>query len=135
MTPGIPSAESAAQKSGAVAEVLRLFGSCMRHLQALAGLAAEEGRDAVALYVRLAIMLGAALVLGAFGYIFVLLTIAFAVEMLFGLSWVWILLALAVLHLLVAFLCALHVRTHFRTPVFRSTAEEIRKDFDSIKRG
>ncbi len=103
-------------------------------MQALASLAGHEGKSAIALYVRLIVMLIAALLFAGLGYIFVLLTVAFAVGLLFGISWVWIALGLAVFHLLIAFICANHVRTHYRTPVFATTAAEIRKDIASIAR-
>lgn len=118
---------------GLTAELLSLWGSAGRHIQALVELAGIEGREAVALYIRLAIMLGAALVFLVFGYIFALLFVAFLVATIFGVSWLWISLALAILHLIVCILCATHVRTHFRSPIFTATSAELRRDFDALK--
>jgi len=122
-----------AEPSGISAEALRLFGSLTRHLQSLLALAGLEGREALALYVRLAIVLGAALFFAAFGYIFVLLSVAFALEKLFHVEWLWIALGFAVFHLLLAFVGGLYVKKYFRTPVFRATAEEIRKDAAALR--
>jgi uncharacterized membrane protein YqjE len=122
-----------APPKGIAAEAMRLFASLAQHLQALGTLAGFEGREAVGLYVKLAILLGAALFLTAFGYIFVLLFLAFAIATLFHVDWIWISLGFAVLHLAGATGAALYVKTHFRTPVFRCTIEEIRKDVSALR--
>ncbi|MGC1482018.1 MAG: phage holin family protein [Chthoniobacterales bacterium] len=113
---------------GFVTETIRLFGSFSRHFQALFSLAGSETKEALGLYVRLVVMLGAALVFLFLFYIFFLLAAAFAVAWLFGWAWVWITLGFAVFHLLVAVFCATHVKKHFSTPIFTTTSEEIRKD-------
>lgn len=119
---------------GLTAELLSLFGSFTRHLTALGALAGEEAREAGALYLRLAVMLGAALFFAAFGYILLWIFVAFLIAAVCGISWVWIVLVSTVLHLGIAFVCANHVRTHWRTPVFPATAAEIRRDIDSLKK-
>ncbi len=118
---------------GFVGELLSLWGSGGRHICAIIELAGLEGREALALYLRLAVMLFAAVVFLVFGYLLILLFVAFLAALLFGVSWLWISLGLALLHFLVAFLCASHVRRHMRAPVFTSTSAEIRKDLDSLK--
>lgn len=124
---------SSPEPSGISAGALRLFGSITRHLQSLIALAGLEGREALALYVRLAIVLGAALFFAAFGYIFVILSLAFAIAHFFHVAWLWISLGLAVLHLLLALIGGLYLKKHFRTPIFRGTAEEIRKDTAALR--
>jgi uncharacterized membrane protein YqjE len=121
------------ETTGLVAVAMRLFGSVTLHLQALATLAGYEGREAVALYVRLAIVLGAGLFLAAFGYIFILLFIAFGLATLFAVPWLWISLGFAAFHLLGALIAGIYVKKNYRTPVFRGTAEEIRKDVSSLR--
>lgn len=114
-------------------EILSLWGSAGRHIQALVELAGLEGREALALYLRLAVMLVAALIFLVFGYVLILLFFAFLIAHLFGISWIWITLALALIHFLVTFLCATHVRTHMRSPVFAATSAELRRDFEALK--
>jgi uncharacterized membrane protein YqjE len=121
------------EPTGITAAALRLFGSITRHLQSLVALAGLEGREALALYVRLAIVLGAGLFFAAFGYIFVVLFVAFAIAHLFHVDWLWISLGLAAFHLLAALIAGLYVKKYFRTPVFRGTAEEIRKDAAALR--
>ncbi len=118
---------------GLVAELLSLVGSFGRHVQSLGALAGEEAREAGALYLRLAIMLFAAIFFAAFGYVLVLLFLAFLIATIFHVAWIWILLGFSILHLLGAFLCASHVKNHWHTPVFSATASEIRRDLDSLK--
>lgn len=123
------------QADGLLAGALRLSGSLGRHLQALSGLAGEEAREAGALYLRLAVMLAAALFFAAFGYVFVLLFVAFLLATVFHVAWIWILLGLALLHLLVAFVCANHVKSHWRTPIFEATRQEIARDLEELSGG
>lgn len=125
---------SAPTKSGGIIpDGLRLVGSVVRHLQALGAIAGAEGRDAVALYIRLAVMLGAAILFLGLGYVFLLVFITFAIATLFGVAWIWITLGIAVIHLFIAVMCATHVRSHFRTPVFSVTGAEIKKDLAKMR--
>jgi uncharacterized membrane protein YqjE len=118
---------------GLVGELLSLWGSFGRHIQALIELAGLEGKEAAALYLRLAVMLGAAVLFLFLGYVFALLFIVFALNALFGFPWIWVVLALAVLHFAVCLICATHVKNHLRSPVFPATAAELRKDFETLK--
>ncbi len=123
------------EPTGITAEALRLFGSLTRHLQSLAALAGLEGSEALALYVRLAVVLGAALFFAAFGYIFIVLSVAFAIAYFFHVEWVWISLGLAALHLLGALIGVFYLKKNYSTPIFRATAEEIRKDAAALRGG
>jgi uncharacterized membrane protein YqjE len=118
---------------GLTAELLSMWGSAARHVQALLELAGVEGREALGLYLRLAVLLGVALVFLFVGYLFALVFVVALAASLLGVSWIWISLAFAIIHLLVCFLCALHVKTHFNDPVFTTTSAELRKDFDALK--
>lgn len=110
-----------------------MVGSVVRHLQALGALAGAESRDAIALYLRLIIMLVAALLFLGVAYICFLFFVAFAVAMLFGVQWIWITLGLVVIHLVLAFWCASHVKAHYGTPVFPLTGAEVRKDLAQLR--
>ncbi len=119
---------------GLVAELLSLLGSFARHIQALGALAGEESREAVALGVRLGVMLLAALFFAAFGYVLLLLAVAFFAAHILGISWLWILGAFTLLHFVLAYVCANHVRTHARTPIFATTRREISADLESLRK-
>ncbi|MGH8046418.1 MAG: phage holin family protein [Chthoniobacterales bacterium] len=122
-----------APQTGIAAEAMRLFASVTQHIQSLAALAGVEGREAVALYLKIAIALGVAIFFAAFGYIFVLLFLAFALVEFFHAGWLWISLGFAAAHLLGALIAALYVKKHCCTPVFRGISAEIRKDVAALR--
>jgi len=124
---------AAGEPRGLAAELLSLLGSVGRHVSAVGALAGEEARGVAELYLRLAVMLGAAIFFAAFGYVLLLLFVAFLVATVFHVAWIWILLAFTVVHFLVAVLCATHVKNHWRTPLFPATAAEIKKDLEALK--
>lgn len=124
---------SSAEARGLAAEAMRLFGSVTRHFQSLVALAGLEGREAVGIYVRAAVALGVALFCAAFGYVFLLLAVAFALDRFLHVEWIWIALGFALLHLLGAAIAALLMKKSFTTPVFRGTAEEIRRDVAALR--
>ena len=119
---------------GLVAELLSLLGSFARHIQALGALAGEESRDAMALGVRLGVMLIAALFFAAFGYVLLILALAFLAATVFGVSWLWIVGGFTAIHFVLAYICANHVRTHARTPIFETTRREISEDLESLRK-
>ncbi len=119
---------------GLVAELLSLLGSFARHIQALGALAGEESREALALGLRLGVMLLAALFFAAFGYVLLILAAAFFAAHVLGISWLWILGAFTLLHFVLAYICANHVRTHARTPIFETTRSEISADLALLRK-
>ena len=92
-------------------ELLSLVGSLGRYVQAMGSLAGEESREAAALGVRLLVMLLAALFFAAFGYILLIFAVAFFAAFVLGISWLWILGGFTILHGLLAYLCARHVKS------------------------
>jgi uncharacterized membrane protein YqjE len=123
-----PSASSV--DSGPLAAALRYFGSILRYLTALAGLAQEEAKEAAVIYFKIAVYLILGLIFLIFGYIFFILLVAFAIADLFGVDWLWIILGLVVIHAVLTLLCAYLARSAFRSPVFVATAGELRKDME-----
>ncbi len=117
---------------GLFAELLSLIGSIGRYFQALTALVGEESREALALGLRLAVMLAAALFFAAFGYVLLVIAIAFFAAHFLGISWLWILGGFTLLHLLIAFICAKHVKDHSRTRLFESTRREIARDLENL---
>lgn len=124
----------ARESQGLFSELLSLLGSIARYFQALGALAGEESREALALGLRLAVMLFAALFFAAFGYVLLILAVAFLAANVFGISWLWILGGFTAIHLVLAYVCANHVKTHFRTPLFESTRREISADLENLRK-
>jgi uncharacterized membrane protein YqjE len=128
-----PSADERETPQGAVPELLRFAGSIGRHVQGLVQLASIEGKEAALVGVRLLALLIASIVLAIFGYVLILLFIAFLLAIVFGVSWLWISLGLAVLHFIGLAICAFLIVKSVRSPFFKATASELRRDFDALK--
>ena len=120
---------------GLTGGLLSLVGSLGRYMESLGALAGEEAREAGALALRLGAMLFAALFFAAFGYVLLVISAAFLIAAIFHISWIWILPGFVLIHALLAFLCANHVRTHWRTPLFPATKGEISRDLDALRGG
>jgi len=131
----VPGGRPVAAPRGLIDGLLSLLGSFGRYFEAIGALAGEEAREASALFLRLAVMLAAALFFVAFGYVLFLFFAAFLIAGVFHVAWIWILLGLTVLHFLAAVICALHVKNHWRTPVFPATRSEISRDLDALRGG
>jgi uncharacterized membrane protein YqjE len=108
-------------------------GSSGRHVQGLLQLASLETKEAALVGVRLLVLLIAGVVLAIFGYLLALFFLAFLLAFAFGISWIWILLGLAVLHFAAVAYCAISARNCLRTPVFKATAVELQRDFEALK--
>ena len=129
----LPSAEAGEIPRGVIPELVGWSGSFGRHFQALLQLAGIEGKEAAFVGLRLVIFLAVASVCAIFGYVLILLFVAFLLALVFGISWIWISLGLAVLHFAVVAFCAFSARNCLRKPVFKATMTELRKDFEVMK--
>lgn len=118
---------------GVLGEFLSLLGSLGNHLQALLALAGLEAREAAGVYIRAIIFLVLALVFLIFGYAFFILFIAFALATLCKVAWIWITLGLAGFHFIGTALAILYVKNRVKAPVFTATADELKRDFTSLK--
>jgi len=118
---------------GVLAELLNFLSSFGEHVQALVALAGLESREAAGVYLRALIALGAALVLLIFGYLLLLLFVAFALAMFCHIEWIWISLGLAVLHFLGVAGCAFYLKARLKSPVFTATSAELQRDFTALK--
>jgi uncharacterized membrane protein YqjE len=128
-----PSAEERSEAQGVVPEILKFAGSSGRHFQGLLQLAGLESKEAAFVGLRLLILLVVAAVCGVFGYLLLVLFVAFLIAVVFGVSWIWVLLGIAVFHFLVVAICAILAMKSFRTPVFKATAVELKRDFEALK--
>lgn len=117
---------------GLFGEFQRLLGSVTRYFQALGALAGEESKEALALGLRLGLALIAALFFAGFGFVLLVITVAFFAANVLGVSWLWILGGFTLLHILLALFCASKVRTHLRTPIFQATRREISNDLETL---
>jgi uncharacterized membrane protein YqjE len=96
-------------------------------------LASLETKEAALVGLRLLILLVVSIVCVAFGYLLALFFLAFLLAFAFGISWIWISLGLALLHFAVVAFCAISAKNYLRTPVFKATAVELKRDFEALR--
>lgn len=119
---------------GLFGEIQSLLGSMTRYFQVLGALAGEESKEALALGLRLGLALIAALFFAGFGFVLLVITVAFFVANVLGVSWLWILGGFTALHISLAIVCAIKVRKHFQTPIFEATRREISNDLETLRK-
>lgn len=115
---------------GLFAHLARLLGGLAGYGKARAALAGIEGKEAAIHY---AIVLGLALAGGVvlvFGYLFVVITVAFALAAWIGgeHAWLWVTGGIALLHLLLAAGLVFVAWRRIKKPMLGCTFEELRKD-------
>lgn len=128
-----PPASGPEAPRGLVAELSNFAGSLGRHLESLFTLAGLEAREAAGIYLRIAIVLAAALLFLLLGYILTLFFVAYLMVAVLHFDGLWVSLGFAVFHLASAALCAWYVKSNFSAPVFAATSQELKKDFDALK--
>lgn len=121
-------------ETGIAPSALRFTGSVSRHIEALVALFREELGEASTQALKLLVYLLLGLLFLAFGYVFVVLFVAFLLATVFGISWLWIALGIAVIHLALALVCALQIRGGIARKWFEATGAEIRKDLAALRR-
>jgi uncharacterized membrane protein YqjE len=112
-----------------VVEYLRAFlASASSYLEARVQLAGIESKEAFSHYLRVLALAGIALAGVLFGYTLLCISIALILARLGGVQVMWVILALAGAHFLVALICGYLVANRVSAPMFRSTLSEFRKD-------
>ena len=106
------------------------LASCAQYASARLRLASLEGREAAAHGFKLLIIVGAAIVLGAFGWLFACLAAVFLLAKAFGGAngWVWAALIMAGLHFAGVVALGLALKSKLSTTLFPITTSELKKD-------
>ena len=119
---------------GLIGEILSLLGSVASYFQNLAALAGEESKEALALALRVILLLLVALFFAGFGYALLVIAVAFFAAHFIGVSWFWILWGFTVLHFIVTFVCFKRIKALCRTKLFESTRREITADIEALRK-
>jgi uncharacterized membrane protein YqjE len=119
---------------GLFEEILSLLGSVASYFQNLAALAGEESKEALALGLRVVLLLLVALFFAGFGYALLVIAVAFFAAHFLGVSWFWILWGFTVLHFMVTFVCFNRIKALCRTKLFESTRREITADIEALRK-
>ena len=126
-------ARNPAGHTGLLDNLLALASALAGFFESRFALVARDSKAALVQAITLAACLSAAAVLFALGYIFLIVSAIVGVAHLAGVSWLWIALATAGLHFLVALIFVLVARRRMTKPLFRATASELRKDREWLK--
>ena len=119
--------------AGLLNNLLALTNALAGFFESRIGLFAHESKTAVVHILLLVGGLVGALVMVAFGYVFLVVSAIFAIAHAAHMSWVWIALGAGVLHLLLAVGCALFAKAQLSKPMFKATVGELKKDREWLK--
>jgi len=124
---------SPAGHSGLLENLVALASGLADFFESRFVLLAQESRVALVQLLVLAICLVVAAILVAVGYIFLVITAIAGLAHLAGISWLWITLAAAGVHFVIALVLLLVARTRITKPLFPVTASELKKDREWLK--
>ena len=119
--------------SGLINNLLALGNDLAGSLGSRIALFAAESKTALVQIVILLACVVGAIVLALFGYIFLIASVIAAVAEALEVSWIWITLAVAGIHFLLAVICLLVARARMKNPMFASTTAELKKDREWLK--
>lgn len=119
--------------AGLLHNLLALVNDLAGFLESRIGLFAKESKTAlVHVIVLLGCLVGAA-VLVLFGYVFLIASAIAGLAQGLQISWIWISLAAAGLHFILAVVCVLIARARMKKSMFEATAAELKKDREWLK--
>src|SRR6059058_5031895 len=119
--------------AGLLQNLLALTGALVDFFESRFALLAEESKAALVQLLVLASYLVLALILCAFGYVFLIASAVVGLAHLAGISWLWTALMAAGAHFIVALVLLLVARSRMTKPLFRATVSEIKKDREWLK--
>lgn len=122
------------QPGGLLDHARELFASALEYLQARLALAGIEAKEALIHFVIIVALLAAAAAVGVFGYLFLCIAATVLIAQLLHVSPGWVILALAIIHFLVAICSVLIAVMRLKTSVFTETMGELRKDQEWLNR-
>ena len=119
--------------AGLLQNLLALTGALADFFESRFALLAEESKAALVQLLVLASYLLLALILCAFGYVFLIASAVVALAHLAGISWLWTALMAAGAHFIIALALLLVARSRMTKPLFRATVSELKKDREWLK--
>ena len=115
--------------SGGLLDHLReLLAAGLEYLQARLALVGIEAKEALLHFALIIGLLVAAVTVILFGYLFLCIALTLLVAQLLGISPGWVILALALLHFVVAAGSVFFAVVRLKTAVFAATLAELKKD-------
>ncbi len=114
--------------AGLLDNLLALASALAGFFESRFALFSKESKAALLQMLGLAACLIAALMLVAIGYVFLIVSAVAGLAHLAQVSWLWVALAVAGTHFLIAVVLLLVARSRMTKPLFRATASELKKD-------
>src|SRR6266699_283253 len=124
---------SRTRQTGFIGSLVALASALADFFESRAELFATESKAALVQFVLVALCLVATLLFFAFGYIFLLATAVVGIANFANVSWLWIALDAAALHILIALIFLLIALNRIKRPIFRESAAELKKDREWLK--
>ena len=121
------------RQTGLIGSLVALASALADFFESRAALLASESKAALVQFLVAAVCLVAAVLFFAFGYIFLLASAVVAVAHMANVSWLWVALAAAGLHFVIALVFLLVAGTGIKRPIFRATMEELKRDREWLK--
>jgi uncharacterized membrane protein YqjE len=119
--------------AGLLHNLFALFSDLAGFLESRIGLFAKESKTALVQLLMLVACLAAAAMLALFGYVFLIASAIAGVAHALHTSWIWITLAAAGLHFILALVCLLIARSRMKKSMFEATAAELKKDREWLR--
>jgi len=133
MTSETSRSRNPAGHAGLLENLLALVSALTEFLESRFALIAQESKAALVQVLVLVSCLILALILFAFSYGFLVVSVVGGLAHMAGISWLWIALAAAGLHLVIGLILLVVARSQMIKPLFRATASELRKDREWLK--
>ncbi len=114
--------------AGLVNNLVSLANALVAFFETRIGLFVRESKTALVHLLLLAGAVVAALILIGSGYVFLIVSLIFGIAHAFGISWVWIALAAALVHFALAAGCGLFARSQLTKPMFHASMDELKRD-------
>ena len=120
--------------AGLLHNLLALVNGLAGFLESRISLFAKDSKTALVHVIVLLGCLAGAAVLGLFGYVFLVASAIAGMAHGLHISWIWITLAAAGLHFILALVCLLIARSRMKESMFEATAAELKKDREWLKK-
>ena len=114
--------------AGLLDNLLALASALAVFFESRFALFSKESKAALVQMLGLAACLLAALMLVVIGYVFLIVSAVAGLAHLAQVSWLWVAMAAAGMHFLIALVLLLVARSRMTKPIFRATASELKKD-------
>jgi uncharacterized membrane protein YqjE len=128
-----PRSRNPAGHAGLLENLFALASALAEFFESRLALVAQESKAALVQLLVLAGCLILALILFVFGYGFLIASAVAGLAQVARVSWLWIGLAAAGLHFVIALILLLVARSQMTKPLFRATASELKKDREWLK--